>query len=425
MNRNTLYIALFLLFVLLMWSTVSSVAKPPNLRAVLTDQILDLSGEVLDKAIYYCDDFENYPQKLYTPNDFETGSVTEPPQHLTLADYREINYATHRMLVKLTLGKVYGIFLRSSDYSMRLFINADEVEPVGWPGDTKESTVPRVAERVYYFKPDAEITTFIMQAANFVHREGAYPSLMHFGTYEIISRYTMIKLVTATLITGCLLTAFLYHFGLFCLNRKRKTVLIFSICCMLLAMMNNKLIPLLKLVGQLLHITRIQESRASLHPVDFCEIASHSINAFRAASAANSNRLVLKAEPGIPPVAADETTLSQLLSNLFSNANAHTKNGEITITANTEPTGAFAQIAVTDTGCGISPDFLSQVFERYRTKSESGTGLGLAICKEIIDFHGGEITVESELLKGTTERFTLPFVKGDNANGSSHAGFIC
>ncbi|MDR3070138.1 MAG: sensor histidine kinase, partial [Propionibacteriaceae bacterium] len=85
-----------------------------------------------------------------------------------------------------------------------------------------------------------------VQAANFVYgRDGAYPPHLILGYSNNIEQRSKGNLAVSFMIVGCLLSAFLYHLGLFCLNRSRKTVLVFSLCCLLLATMNKKLILLL------------------------------------------------------------------------------------------------------------------------------------------------------------------------------------
>jgi signal transduction histidine kinase len=63
---------------------------------------------------------------------------------------------------------------------------------------------------------------------------------------------------------------------------------------------------------------------------------------------------------------------------------------------------------VTDTGRGIDPEALPQVFDAYYSKKKGGTGLGLAIAKRLVEEHGGNVTVSSELGKGSVFRIELP-----------------
>jgi len=82
--------------------------------------------------------------------------------------------------------------------------------------------------------------------------------------------------------------------------------------------------------------------------------------------------------------------------------------GRLTIHLSGEDNGRAARIEITDTGGGIPPENISQVFEPYFSTKETGTGLGLAIVKKAVDDHSGTITVVSEPGAGTTFTITLP-----------------
>ena len=101
--------------------------------------------------------------------------------------------------------------------------------------------------------------------------------------------------------------------------------------------------------------------------------------------------------------------LTQVMFNLLSNAGKHTDNGVIRIIV--ERDGGQVFVTVEDTGTGIEPEFLPDVFERYSHGDEQGTGLGLAICREIIEGRGGHISIESVYGEGTKVRFSLPAYK--------------
>jgi len=108
---------------------------------------------------------------------------------------------------------------------------------------------------------------------------------------------------------------------------------------------------------------------------------------------------------------ANPEGLTQVLFNLLQNARKATEQGAIIITA--QPSGNYITVTVTDTGSGIPPDILPRVFERGVSGSDS-TGLGLPICKEIIEAHGGEISIHNSQCTinnekaGTKVIFTLP-----------------
>jgi signal transduction histidine kinase len=123
-----------------------------------------------------------------------------------------------------------------------------------------------------------------------------------------------------------------------------------------------------------------------------------------------------------PQVLADWRRVSQVLSNLLTNALRHTpEGGRVTLSA--KPLPLFAgegragvEVSVTDTGSGIAPEDLPYIFERFwrgeksRSRAGGGSGLGLAIARQIVELHGGTIGVESAPGQGARFRFTLPVV---------------
>ena len=107
---------------------------------------------------------------------------------------------------------------------------------------------------------------------------------------------------------------------------------------------------------------------------------------------------------------ADKGRMSQVISNLLSNAIKFTKKGSITIATKIEEDDNAILISVKDTGTGIDPEILPELFSKFRTKSFSGAGLGLFISKSIVEAHGGKIWAENNSVgNGTTFTFTLPF----------------
>lgn len=115
----------------------------------------------------------------------------------------------------------------------------------------------------------------------------------------------------------------------------------------------------------------------------------------------------------LPPVLADPDRLEQILINLVDNAVKFTPSeGRVTVSATLRDT--MIEVAVADTGVGIPSTDLPRITERFyrvdraRSRELGGTGLGLAIVKHLVQTHGGELRIESELGKGTTVRFTLP-----------------
>lgn len=108
----------------------------------------------------------------------------------------------------------------------------------------------------------------------------------------------------------------------------------------------------------------------------------------------------------------DQNRLTQVFSNLISNALKHTSKGSITYGYRLINDGQEAEFFVTDTGSGIAPEDIDHIFQTYVSRDaeqQNGYGLGLALCKIIVEKMNGHITVSSKLGEGSTFRFTLPF----------------
>ncbi len=117
-------------------------------------------------------------------------------------------------------------------------------------------------------------------------------------------------------------------------------------------------------------------------------------------------------ESNIPKVQCDFRQIQQILLGLMYNASeSMQKGGTLTVTARRcVPSNGFLEVAISDTGCGISSEDMDNIFEPFFTTKEEGkgVGLGLAVVYGIITQHNGTITVESKLEKGSTFRIRLP-----------------
>jgi two-component system sensor histidine kinase ChiS len=128
--------------------------------------------------------------------------------------------------------------------------------------------------------------------------------------------------------------------------------------------------------------------------------------------------LVLKNEipPDLPSVEGDENRLQQILHNLVGNAIKFTESGTVAVAAAVKD--GMVEVAISDTGIGISKDKQQDIFKSFEqvdasiSREYGGTGLGLAITKSLVELHGGKIWVESEVGNGATFIFTLPVSKG-------------
>jgi two-component system phosphate regulon sensor histidine kinase PhoR len=121
-------------------------------------------------------------------------------------------------------------------------------------------------------------------------------------------------------------------------------------------------------------------------------------------------KLDRRTPPSLPQMRADKEKIISLLINLLGNAIKYTlPGGEVRLSVETESDSV--KIHVEDTGVGIPTEALERIFERFyrcqdpRTADQAGNGLGLSLAKEVALLHGGDLTVQSELNRGS--RFTL------------------
>jgi signal transduction histidine kinase len=171
---------------------------------------------------------------------------------------------------------------------------------------------------------------------------------------------------------------------------------------------------LLGLINDVLDISKIEAGQMTISVASYSlEDVLHSVLA-SVESLATEKKLALKRDiqPHLPVGRGDERRITQVLLNLVGNAIKFTDHGEVVVAAS-EADGSF-QIAVSDTGPGISADEQERIFEEFHqadastTKTKSGTGLGLSIAKQIVEMHGGRIWVESKPGSGSIFRISLP-----------------
>ncbi|MBD1844304.1 PAS domain S-box protein [Cyanobacteria bacterium FACHB-63] len=168
-----------------------------------------------------------------------------------------------------------------------------------------------------------------------------------------------------------------------------------------------------QLIDDLLDISRILRGKLSLDaaPVDLREVIAAALETVHLAAEAKSMHIQTTISPDVGIVVGDAGRLQQVVWNLLSNAVKFTpQNGQIFVTLT--QTGTDAQIQVKDTGKGINLEFLPFVFEHFRqedgatTRKFGGLGLGLSIARQIVELHGGKITVDS-LGEGQGAIFTV------------------
>ncbi len=154
------------------------------------------------------------------------------------------------------------------------------------------------------------------------------------------------------------------------------------------------------------------EMTLALHSVNLAELSAKAVSRWQAQADAAHVTLALIPSPALPPVQADETRLIQALGNLLSNGIRYGGRELIISTALVEDGGMWVETAVADNGIGIPANALPHIFDRFyrvdMARGRDGRGLGLAIAREIIEMHGGTMTVESAVGKGSVFRYRLP-----------------
>ena len=170
---------------------------------------------------------------------------------------------------------------------------------------------------------------------------------------------------------------------------------------------------LLSLINEILDLSRVEAGEISIKkaPINLKKLCSDikQIFKFRCPSTVE----LTWTEPDMPiTMNTDENRLTQIFSNLISNALKHTTRGSIRYGYRIIDEGQNIEFYVSDTGSGIAPEFIDHIFETYTSQDaeqQKGFGLGLALCRIIVEKMGGSIRVESELGKGSTFTFSMPF----------------
>ncbi len=175
-----------------------------------------------------------------------------------------------------------------------------------------------------------------------------------------------------------------------------------------------------RLVGDLLDVSRIEAGRIRLEieDIQIGNVIDEVIQSVNTQIETKKLNLNLNVAPDLPQIRADYGRMVQIVTNLVSNAYKYTpEGGDIIVTAqsyNGNIDGVV--VSVKDTGYGISEEDQAKLFTNFfrsgdqNIRDEPGTGLGLSITKKMIESHGGELTFESELGKGTLFSFTLPLI---------------
>src|SRR5260370_34415941 len=178
---------------------------------------------------------------------------------------------------------------------------------------------------------------------------------------------------------------------------------------------------LLSLLNEILDLAKIEAGKMTLErvPFDVRVVLDECIKAHQPMAAENGVALAWEISPDVPnQIAGDPLRMRQILSNLLSNAVKFTKQGSVLVRLEGQFSGQgefSVELTVRDTGEVIAADKLPYIFDKFTQADGSvsrkfgGTGLGLAITQKLVDMHGGEITVDSQMGRRNTFFVKLPF----------------
>ncbi len=176
---------------------------------------------------------------------------------------------------------------------------------------------------------------------------------------------------------------------------------------------------LLTIINDILDFSKIEAGKLELEPIPFnLQTTIEDVGHFMAVHAERQGiKLIMRYAPDAPQkVLGDAGRIRQVLTNLMSNAIKFTQEGHVMVDVQClshEKEKAFFRFSIEDTGIGIDPDKIQNIFEKFAqedsstTRKYGGTGLGLAICKQLVELMGGNITATSKLGSGSVFTFTV------------------
>jgi len=165
-----------------------------------------------------------------------------------------------------------------------------------------------------------------------------------------------------------------------------------------------------RLIQDLLDVAQIEAGRLSVRSdaLDLSEVIEDVVSQARLQASFKNIHVVSEVPESLPSVEADRDRVLQVLANLIDNALKFTPDGG-SVTVSASPALEGVSIAVADTGPGIAPEERDHLFDRFwKGHRASGAGLGLAIVKGILQAHGADIRVDTEVGSGSVFSFTLP-----------------
>jgi PAS domain S-box-containing protein len=188
---------------------------------------------------------------------------------------------------------------------------------------------------------------------------------------------------------------------------------------------------LLDLINDILDLSKIESGKMELQiaPISVQSLCESSLTFVKQQAHQRKIALSFKMAEGVENIEVDERRIRQVLINLLSNAVKFTpEGGEVRLEVEADPEGEILQFNVIDTGIGIAPENLDKLFKPFvqldssLSRRYSGTGLGLALVRRVVELHGGCVSLESEVGKGSRFTVTLPWKEPDKMRQSLREG---
>jgi signal transduction histidine kinase/CheY-like chemotaxis protein len=185
-----------------------------------------------------------------------------------------------------------------------------------------------------------------------------------------------------------------------------------------------------QIVEDILDVSRVitGKLRLNIEAVDVASVINAAIDSVQLAAESKNIQLKVTLDPSARHVSGDASRLQQVVWNLLSNAIRFTPAGG-RVEVRLERAGAHAQLKVSDTGCGLAPEFLPYIFDRFRqadgsnTRRHGGLGLGLSIVRHLVELHGGTVSADSPgACGGATFTVELPLAVSQRDARSGDAG---
>lgn len=234
MKGNAFRVALFFLVVVMATSGILIFTGSGAVNVQSEDGEADVTGVDLHTGIAAVrpEGMDYYPGVHLAPGEFETAPA---PRIFTSADKSREQLGTYRLVLKIPAGEIYALRAMAVNFAQRLWINGVEQEPVGWPGEDRESTKPTARTVLYVFAPQSGETEIVLQYSNFVYRGGGEVYPLYLSEYGNIILMEQNLLFRTCLLAGCMFTIFVFYLSMYLFFHRRFYFLAFAVSSMAIA----------------------------------------------------------------------------------------------------------------------------------------------------------------------------------------------